>query len=593
MPAGAERETQIRAALRRVLSSDAEGAVSDVARLVKALEVGIDFRPYADIFNARCQGKPGGCFWEPSDEDRALVKHGSRRERLRILEAAIRSGSVHLPNGLVIPRAEAVRTAAYDGLEELSPLSQQYLAVLSAEWKRRHGLDSVTAMFELCGRAASSADAPRLGVQRLSAMWPADLAACMRTDPGFHDAALEVARRTCEPDPLTRRPSPECRLVADIGQQQRDLEKSSAVISPTLDPCRIANQRSWVDDFECTVDRARTIARPGDRRAPLVEPILLGRDAYRPLGLDDCSLPEDTHGRWMPGDGDYFIVLYDVTLDPRGTPVDVSAGLVGHRTGERVRLRVAVMDRDGHKPKDAVIIRLSLNGGNPGVLFHIGSSTGCSHLQLLWNDRPGTGQLLPPRQEFEFVAGEDAGVAGLVPGEGPSRALVPWWRRAGWLEVGASGLRDAGEFTTFGTSATYALRIEGSTIPSENPLVARFKDRDADEDLAVILGPELVEGDEVIREAQRAFVLLRNTRLDGSPISFVCKALDDRRSIVGKATITMKALPATGYYLGAFTMIPDGDPDDQTAPGRYLFQPLVKLPGGGSAIDCARSASAN
>ena len=69
-----------------------------VAWMVEKLKRKVDFRPFADLFEAFCTETSEECYWTGEDEDWALLLQGPREQRLGLLEWAIRTGSLELPH---------------------------------------------------------------------------------------------------------------------------------------------------------------------------------------------------------------------------------------------------------------------------------------------------------------------------------------------------------------------------------------------------------------------------------------------------------------------------------------------------------------
>ena len=443
------RTEEARRAFERAFSPTGADAVIDVLRTVMQLKEKVDFRPFEDIFERECKRSSDRCVWSDNDKDLALLRHGSRQERIDLLATAIRTGSAELPHGLKVERPWAVRLAATTGLAELRPLAEQYLSVISETRKKRHQLTTIGDMFDLCGGAPKPEDAPRLAIGRLHSMRPEDLARRW-ADPAFQTETLKMVRRACWPDPwstvLTGAVAPECCLLSDITRRQRRLRSHDDLEGPAFNWCCETGCGDWLSELECVAWRASEsyvlsgnpntevgafAAKPGDSRRG---------------GLDPCSLPDvPSREQWGGGSFQARIGVLERRDGSAGELINRSVGLLHHRTGERVRLRIDISDKQGNAPDWPVVVEISLVGNRGGTISGAGGDPVCRALRLLWNTTSESGNRVPAQREFELVLGSDAGVAGFLPSDDPTAALTPWWRQAARLHVAVGRILDAGD----------------------------------------------------------------------------------------------------------------------------------------------------
>lgn len=124
-PHPAFRIAETRAVLAEALRSEDPAVLPAVSRAMGKLKYRIDLRPYADLLGAGCGKDASRCLWQPQDADLALLNHGSRAERLDVLERVIRDGWSRLAGDTTVRRPWAVKMAAEQGLEELRPLAEE------------------------------------------------------------------------------------------------------------------------------------------------------------------------------------------------------------------------------------------------------------------------------------------------------------------------------------------------------------------------------------------------------------------------------------------------------------------------------------
>jgi hypothetical protein len=139
-----------------------------------------DFLPLLDRFGPSVD--PQGA---PAMLDHIEITFGPRTSRIRLLGQAIRSGTVKQLHGTETPRFVAVWWAAYQGLSELRPMAEEYLASVPHSRARRRNFDPVSGLFELCEGAKNGKDCPRVAIERLRAMDPEPLRDRLASDGSF------------------------------------------------------------------------------------------------------------------------------------------------------------------------------------------------------------------------------------------------------------------------------------------------------------------------------------------------------------------------------------------------------------------------
>ncbi len=147
--------------------------------------------------------------------------------------------------------------------------------------------------------------------------------------------------------------------------------------------------------------------------------------------------------------------------EANGSPVEVSVadGLRGHRAGDRVRLRIEVVDRDGKAPDFPLAVYVAVvdpawrpedlrdeNGplrapslGNVGLP---GDSIPCPAV-LLRRD-PGTPDRKAEPVEVEVTLGTSSRLLGLIPGDAEPHEATPLWAATERLDVLAGAVEPRG-----------------------------------------------------------------------------------------------------------------------------------------------------
>jgi hypothetical protein len=580
------RVAETRRAFEEVLSSKEPEALSAVAWTVGKLKYRLDFRPYVDLLSARCGKDATRCLWQAEDGDWALLRSGSRGERLDALEHAIRYGSVRLGGGTMVQRRWAVKMAAEQGLEELQPLSEEYLATLTEARIGKLELTGVSAMFELCAGAGGYVDAARRAASRIAALPDQKFEARMTEDEGFRSAVLAIGRRVCETDPVMDAIAPECALLATVADRQRKTLAPSNVVW-TGDHCWGAKENDWREKLWCST-RAHFRISPGKAAVfePLPEATAPRKGDCRRTGVDPCGVPQLPETRGNRDVGDIWIALKEPSSSPY-KEIDVSAGITGHRSGERVRFRVDVMDRHGRPPQFPVIVEVWLEGEHAGTLSHAGIVSECSRLILLWSDPEKAGYRLPERREFELTVGPQATMAGFLPAGNQSGPPVAWWRENGRLHVRVSSVDEALDGVGARRAQWFALRPEGLSSPDPHLLEAFAERIGKGRDSAIILDSDMEDRDPVVRQATRQFLLIRRSGEKKDIVEARCRAFDVEGHLSGEVRFPVHRLAGTALFVGSFTQMPHGDPEPDSAPGKGIFQPLLKLEGGTSQTECA------
>lgn len=355
-------------------------------RLLSSLSDRIDLRPFAGIFKEFCTTAPR-CFWTAENEDLSDLRFGALEMRVEIFERMIRSGGTKLPRGTTLLRWMAVRWAARQGLDELAPLAGEYLSTLTDRYKQRFSLEDVPALFELAGGAASEREAPSVAMARLARLPDEELCRRMDEDEPYRRAVLDLSAGACRVDILTGKAPAECGVLAGVVERQKrrfpngHFQEGDIVISEPepLPP--------WLNHLH-GLTRGHPPAPPSvaDTATPVV------RRSPRPTGIDPCTVPE-LPAHWTQGwyMGKYFVVLNDLSA---AAPQDVSIadGILGHRTGATIRLRLDIRGRSGERPTFPVVVRVWLSDNSLGSLSAAGKNQHCRSLNLFWN-RAGSGAL--------------------------------------------------------------------------------------------------------------------------------------------------------------------------------------------------------
>lgn len=253
--------------------------------------------------------------------------------------------------------------------------------------------------------------------------------------------------------------------------------------------------------------------------------------------------------------------VQETLADGSLSTVEVAAGLVHRRSGERVRLKVGVTDRKGGVPDHPVVISVSLEGSRAGSLSRVSSSSPCRQLTLLWSDPAGSGQRGGIEREFDVLLGPDAGLAALVPDEDPARPLEAWWHRSGTLTVSIGRPRDDGEMIGVEGDRTLALRAEGPTLPAVNPLLAVVEGLRKKGKTSAILDAELEESQLVIEDVTQAFFVSYDPKESKDVIDATIITERESGERVDGAPVPIRRVPGTQIFVGPFRLVPEGHPD--------------------------------
>lgn len=559
IPDPARRTSEARAALVEMLKSDDAGVASAIGAMVERLRNRVDLRPYADLFMASCERSKARCFWSRPDEDWALVWAGSRSERLDVFERAIRSGSARLAQDTIVQRKWAVRWAAEQGLEELRPLADEYLATLTEARIKKLELTNVSAMFELCAGAGGYFDAARLAARRSAALPDQEFETRMTEEEGFRGAVLAIGRRICETDPLMDDVAPECSLVAAVADRHRKVPAGPPVFDDSCWGGKAADWRAtlWCSTRQGSYRQAKTVAF-----GALPEASALRKGDYRRPGLDPCSLPElGSRDGWTQGRFGSRVKLSEVNGEGRPSEVDMAAGIVHRRSGERVRLKIDVTERQGGVPASPIVVHLALEGPKAGSLSRISSDTPCRQLTLLWSDPAGSGQRWEVEREFDVVLGPDAGLAALIPDEDPTKPLEPWWHRSGTLKVSIGRTRDDGETIEVEGDQQIALRAEGASLPAINPILAVVEKLRQEGKTSAFLDDELEERTFVVNDLTQAFFVFYDSEEKKDSVEVSVSSKQEGGDKADEVKVSALRIPNTHIFVGALTLAPEGHSD--------------------------------
>ena len=584
IPSPGRRVAEARAALEEALKAEDPHVARAVGAMVQKLRSRVDLRPFADLFATACEKSKGRCFWGPAEEDWSLVWAGSRSERLDVFERAIRSGSAQLARGTLVQRRWAVRYAAEQGLEELRPLSSEYIATLTEARLKKLDLANVPSMFELCSGAGGYVDAARRAGSRIAVLPDQEFEIRMSEDEGFRDAVLLVAGRVCETDPLMNAVAPECSLVAAVANRYRRTTVPGNVVWPT-DTCWAAKAEDWREKLWC-------VTRPGSRIEPgkvgVFEPLnelaSPRKGDYRRTGLDPCSVPELPERGGNDTLPDVWVTLTDLSASPPRV-IDASVGIVGHRAGERVRIGVDVMDRKGRRPDTPALVSIRLEGEQAGALALSETPSTCSKLLLPWSDAEKAGFRLPERREFELTLGKRAVPAGILPSGRESGRPTGWWHESGRIHVSVFGV--AGDLGAIGAGheEIFALRAESGDEAAWNRLSRLESDLGRHATGAVIMDADMEDRAVVVRGPVRQFLFMRRLDEKRGVIAAEC-SISGERGDVSRVSLVAHRIPGTSLFVAPFTLFPDGYPEPDTPPGRGVLGPILKITVGESNTSC-------
>ena len=287
---------------------------------------------------SRNSAKTGGrCFWTAQQAAFDNVRFAHVELSRGGLERAIRRGGSHLPRGTPISRVQAVQTAARQGLDELAPLSEEYLDTLTAVRRKTLSLETAPALFELSGGAETEMEAPAVALTRLEEMNDEELFGRLQEEEPFRAAVLDIAGRACEADAVTGARGG-CGAVGRIVARLKPL-------GPRSEPGELRGSPiEWLRRLD---DLSSPRVFGGDTAEKTVS---ASRRLAQPAGIDPCTLPEIPDAEhWTPGPttvGGYYVILRDLSSRTDGA-VSVADGIRGHEPARTIRLKLDLRDRSG------------------------------------------------------------------------------------------------------------------------------------------------------------------------------------------------------------------------------------------------------
>ncbi|MET0618816.1 MAG: hypothetical protein ABW056_00990 [Thermoanaerobaculia bacterium] len=562
-----------RAAVRAALFADTPEARQAAAGFLASTAFQIDLRPYADIFQEYCAGLKPACFWRREDDYWAKLRFDPRPSRLETLERFIQTGRSEYPRG-ELPRYIAVQLAASQGLGELEPMILEYLATLTPAARTRFGLDMVPAQLELTRGAEDAQDAAAAAGERLAALEDDELFRRMEEEGSFREAVLREAEVACKRSILTGKSLEACALYAGVVSRQKarfpDRFFSGSGCSVVLigEPLP-----KWVDGLN---NVAGSLPPSKELETPAERP----ERPERTVRLDPCSVPDlpgsehwNTEPTWG---GIYSVVLREAS----GSEVGIADGLVGHRPGETVRLRMDIRDKSGSQPTFPVAVRVSLLDSSDGTLSPMAARESCRSLRFFWNRAGSHETSLVDTQEFEYTVGR-AEIAGMVPDASVPGVTVPLWRSTAKIRIDVARVGEPGGLWNPQGGGIYDVRPVGQTpkagLPNPFEVLTRKKPDKRGE--LESFGPDLEpDYQAVLHQPVREYWALVDESEKADSKVFACRAqLQDRPESGPTEEVTLRRLGRTSIFVGPVTLAGDGTPLPGSELGRALTRPFILL----------------
>ena len=145
----------------------------------------------------------------------------SRQDRIEVCRRAIVEGATTLRRGDTILRNVAMSIAADEGLEELTPLIEEYYDQLPPVVKTRNPRAKLLESMELRAGASDREDAIERACGRLAAMSDSQFKQKMDADVQLQNVVLELVQEACKVDPFVPHQNPGCALLTEIMRRQQ------------------------------------------------------------------------------------------------------------------------------------------------------------------------------------------------------------------------------------------------------------------------------------------------------------------------------------------------------------------------------------
>ena len=249
----AEREQALREGIRAgLLSADPEVRREVFSYLCRMSDRWLDLRPYTDLLEqyAAVPGEGGRGLRLADDVE---LFRAPREERIELYRRAIVEGKVLLKRGTPLDRWNAVRGAAWQGLDELRPLIETYYPLtpgLAADTP----IEQLRLWLDLRAGAIDREDALRLASQRLAKLEDREFESRMDGDPIFKQTVLQNAQDACALNPFTGERNPACASLYEIAKKQKERhaqrEAQARAAGAERPPRGIGGPGTWLEQLE-------------------------------------------------------------------------------------------------------------------------------------------------------------------------------------------------------------------------------------------------------------------------------------------------------------------------------------------------------
>jgi hypothetical protein len=568
-----------RAAVLSALTAESPEARQTAAHFLRSLEFDIDLRPYVDIYMQYCGGVKPGCSWTRENEYWAALRFDPRERRLEAIERFLQTGRSGHPTGH-LPRYMAVQLAASQGLGELEPMIREYLDTLTPAARTRFRLDMIPAQLELTRDGEDERDAAAAAGARLARLEDDELYRRMEEDQGFREAVLREADVACKVSILSgQRPEP-CSVYSGLVHRQKARFPDSSFSSGSFIIGKPVP--AWLNALHSAAGIAPPTVSPEEIPLPRVR-------TPRKARLDPCSVPDvpglersQTEPFWG---GTYFVLLRESS----GAEVGIADGIVGHRPGETVRLRLDIRDQRGVPPNFPVAVRVSMLDGSDGALRPTSGRQTCRSLNLFWNRAAARETSLVAMQEFDVTLGH-AELAGMLPDPRAAGQTIPLWKSTARLRIDVVRVEEAERDWSRQGGAIYDVRPLGDIAASElpNPFAILARKRNAEGGEFESFGPDLqTPYDAIVRQPLRQYWAIVDESEKADSILFGCYAQREDDSERGPTEdVTLRRLGRSSIFVGPMTLAPGGTLLPGWQPSPTLPRPLVLLGGGLSSVVC-------
>lgn len=273
-------------------------------------------------------------------------------------------------------------------------------------------------------------------------------------------------------------------------------------------------------------------------------------DAPGGLEIDPCTVPDLGGGeRWTNGVSAFEAIVTDLST---ARVVSIADGISGYRSGAAVRLKIDLRDGSGARPSFSVAVHVSVIG--TGFVRPAGKTYRCKDMDFFWRGSGDAATRDLGIEEIEFIVGDRAAVAGLVPDDTMPGLVKPLWMITERLRM-TFGRTDPDEDRQEGIrDVEYPIRPERIGASRNPDPTRRTSDR------LELLGPSL-ESDytPIVDQPVRRFVAIREYEARSDVLTaYATTQSDDGTLVTRREPVLLRRLGRTKVFVGSFIVIPEG-----------------------------------